>query len=111
MNRYTFATALITAAASACDLTAIPDYTAGFIYGMTGANHLEEIENCYSGSQDLAQLSHDALVDIKNGQWVKGLNSLRQVFEGFPDALAGCKDIDEDLATIADWATIFIEPV
>jgi hypothetical protein len=49
MNRYTFATALIAAAASAFDLLAIPDYTAGFIYGMTGANHLEEIENCYSG--------------------------------------------------------------
>jgi hypothetical protein len=54
MNRYTFATALIAATAAACDPAAIPDYTAGFIYGMTGANHLEEIENCYNGSQDLA---------------------------------------------------------
>lgn len=29
------------------DALAIPDFTAGFIYGMTGDNDLEEIEACW----------------------------------------------------------------
>jgi hypothetical protein len=29
---------------------AIPDFIAGFIYGMTGDNDLVEIEACYHGS-------------------------------------------------------------
>ena len=50
MNKITFASALVAATASALDVLAVPDFTAGFIYGMTGANHLEEIETCYHGS-------------------------------------------------------------
>jgi|LauGreDrversion4_2_1035121.scaffolds.fasta_scaffold274986_4 hypothetical protein len=76
MNRYTFATALIAASSSALDIMAVPDYTAGLIYGMTGANHLEEIETCYHGSQDLVQEAHSALIDIQNGKWIKAVNSL-----------------------------------
>jgi len=76
MNRYTFATALIAASSSALDIMAVPDYTAGLIYGMTGANHLEEIETCYHGSQDLVKEAHSALIDIQNGKWIKAINSL-----------------------------------
>ncbi len=32
------------------DAMSIPDFIAGFIYGMTGDNDLEEIEACYQGS-------------------------------------------------------------
>jgi len=54
MKKASFTSALIFASVSALDIVAVPDFTAGFIYGMTGANHLEEIETCYHGSQDLA---------------------------------------------------------
>ena len=40
------------AAKAANDLMTVPDYVAGFIYGMTGDNHLAEIEACYHGSTD-----------------------------------------------------------
>ena len=42
----TFAAAVIAAVANA-DAMAVPDWIAGFIYGMTGDNHLTEIEACY----------------------------------------------------------------
>lgn len=48
-----FATALIAASASATSMK-IPDYSAGVIYGFTGANHLSEIEACYHGTHDIA---------------------------------------------------------
>ena len=28
-------------------VVAYPEFAAGFIYGMTGSNHLSEIESCY----------------------------------------------------------------
>ena len=43
----TFAAAAIAASASAFDAMAVPDFIAGFMYGMTGDNHLAEIEACY----------------------------------------------------------------
>ena len=48
----TFAAAAIAASsASAFDALAVPDFVAGFIYAMTGANHLTELESCYGGGE------------------------------------------------------------
>lgn len=44
-----FAAAAIAASANAFDAMSVPDFVAGFIYGMTGDNHLTEIEACYQG--------------------------------------------------------------
>ena len=44
-----FALSLLLSAANAVDVMAVPDYIAGWIYGMTGDNHLTEIETCYTG--------------------------------------------------------------
>jgi len=52
----TFAAAAIMAAsASAFDVMAAPDFVAGFIYGMTGDNHLTEIEACYNGGYQIVK--------------------------------------------------------
>ena len=46
--RTLFASAAIAAAsANALDAMAIPDFVAGLIYGLTGDNHLTEIETCF----------------------------------------------------------------
>jgi len=47
--RTSFVTASIAATATAMDAMAVPDFIAGFIFGLTGDNHLEEIEQCYTG--------------------------------------------------------------
>ena len=108
--KFTFASALIAASASALDIKAVPHYTAGFIYGMTGANHLHEIENCYHTSSSLLTDAHQALNDIQEGDWTKAMFSLRKILKEYPDTLTTCKNLDEDLATIDDWATIFTQP-
>ena len=52
----TFAAAAVIAAyASAFDVMAAPDFVAGFIYGMTGDNHLTEIEACYTGGEQIVK--------------------------------------------------------
>lgn len=35
------------------DLSGVPDFLAGFVYGLTGHNHLEELQHCFDGSAPL----------------------------------------------------------
>ena len=42
--RTAFATAAIVATTSALDVKAVPDWIAGFIFGLTGDNNMTEIE-------------------------------------------------------------------
>ena len=42
-------TAAALAAVVSADAMEIPDFIAGFIYGLTGDNKLTEIEQCYQG--------------------------------------------------------------
>lgn len=46
-------------------LTTTADFIAGFVYGMTGDNHLTEIEACYQGGQLMAQEIEYGIADIK----------------------------------------------
>jgi len=39
----TFATACLAASATAFDVKSVPEFVAGFMFGMTGDNHLAEI--------------------------------------------------------------------
>ena len=59
------ATAVIAACASAFDAMAVPDFVAGFIYGMTGDNNLTEIEACFQGGEQIVSDSQAAVVDFK----------------------------------------------
>jgi len=38
---------IATSTAVAFDLTTVPDFVAGFIYGLTEENHLSEVEQCF----------------------------------------------------------------
>ena len=104
--RTAFATAAISITASAynLDAMAIPDFIAGFIFGLTGDNQLTEIEQCYSGGQGLVDDAHAALSDIKSGEFIKGAKAIGKVVGEFPDALANCENMDDDLNAIEDWA-------
>ena len=48
---------------------ATADFVAGFIYGMTGDNHLTEIEACFQGGQLMYQEIENGIEDIKKGGW------------------------------------------
>ena len=62
------------AAASAVELDplAVPDFIAGFMFGLTGDNHLAEIEKCYSGGDVLVTDAQAVLADIKAGHFIQG---------------------------------------
>ena len=63
------ASAVIAASASAFDVLAVPDFVAGFIYGMTGDNHLTEVEACFPGGELMYHEIEAGIADIKKGGW------------------------------------------
>ena len=89
---------------------AAPDFVAGFVYGMTGFNHLQEIEGCYFGAEDIVSDVEKALGQVMQGNYIKGFTQAGLIVHEFPDALATCESMDEDIAAIESWATIFTEP-
>ena len=86
---------------------AIPDYVAGFIYGMSGDNHLEEIEGCYHGGSSVVSDAQNALKLLEEGSYTKSAAGFYHVFNEFGDALTSCQNMSDDLAAIQSWATIF----
>ena len=109
--RTAFAYAAIVATSSALDAKAIPDWVAGFVYGLTGNNHLSEIEQCYTGGQGVVDDAKEALNDIRSGQYIHGAEAIGQVINEFPNALSNCENMDDDINKIENWAKIFTEPL
>ena len=93
------------------DLMAVPDFVAGFMYGMTGNNHLTEIESCFKGGQTLAGDAQAALNDIKHGNFIQGLKDFGTIIWDLPDGFSACTGMDDDIAAIEQWAEIFKQPV
>ena len=92
------------------DAMAVPDFVAGFVYGMTGNNHLTEIEACYQGGTEVVDDVQDAVARIESGSYITGFAEIGKIINEFPATLTTCQNMDDDIAAIESWATIFTEP-
>ena len=92
------------------DAMTVPDFVAGFVYGMTGDNHLTEIEACYQGSTEVVDDVQKAVSKIESGSYITGFAEVGKIIHEFPATLTTCKNMDDDIAAIESWATIFTEP-
>ena len=112
--RTAFATAAIVATSSAytLDVKAVPDWVAGFIYGLTGDNNLDEIEKCFTGGQTLVTDAEAALADIKSGKFLDGVKDVGKIINDLPDSLDNCKgkNLNDDITAIEDWAKVSTDP-
>ena len=91
----------------------VPEFIAGFLYEMTGNNHLLEIENCYSSSTVLEYEIKAGIQDIHHGGWdsdVQAALEFALVALQIPQILHTCENMDEDIAAIKEWASIFKDP-
>jgi hypothetical protein len=92
---------------------AIPDFVAGFVYGMTGENDLTEIEYCFQGGELVAQEIEQGIADIKVGGTDHDIQAALEfalAATQIPIALNTCKGMDDDIQAIEDWASIFKNP-
>ena len=93
--------------------TAAADFLAGFVYGMTGDNHLTEIEACFQGGSVMSSEIEAGIADIKKGGWDNDTQAALQFGLAalqIPQALNTCENMDEDIAAIEQWAQIFTDP-
>ena len=106
----TFAAACLAASATAFDAISVPDFVAGFMFGMTGDNNLTEIEACYQGGDKIVKDSQVAIADFKAGNYFQGIKAAGTVWNEVGSAMTTCKGMDDDVAKIEAWAKIFTEP-
>ena len=97
------------------DITAmaIPDFVAGFVYGMTGNNNLDEIQKCYQGGEPMVDEIETGIADIKKGGLDNDIQAGLQfglAVTQIPPALKTCEGMGDDLAAIEDWASVFEKP-
>lgn len=89
------------------DAMALPDFIAGFIYGMTGDNDLVEIEACFQANQEMYNLINLAIGDLKKGGWDNDTQAALEfglVALMFPQALSTCEGMGDDISAIEEWA-------
>lgn len=89
------------------DAMAVPDFVAGFIYGMTGDNDLTEIEACWQGTDNMYNEIQIAINDFSKGGWdyiTQGCLELSLAVLQFPQALSTCEGMGGDIAEIEAWA-------
>ena len=85
---------------------------AGFIFGMTTQNHLTEIEACYTGGATMVQEIMTAIYDFKAGGWnyiTQGVLNVLLAALQIPQELHTCKNMQEDLTAIKEWASVFTD--
>ena len=93
------------------DLTGVPEFAAGLLYGLTGNNHLDEIKVCMEDVDPLLQDAKIVLDDIKHLKFIKAGEEVGQIIWDLPDAFTSCTGMDDDIAAIEEWAEIFKQPI
>ena len=66
-----FTSVLFVAGATAVPGVGAGEYLAGFIYGMSGANHLDEINTCFNNATDSVGDIRKTIEDLKARSKVK----------------------------------------
>lgn len=92
---------------------AVPDFLAGFVYGMVGDNKLTEIEACATGFEVMGPEIEAGIADLKKGGTDNDIQAALQfglVALQVPQALKTCEGMGDDLAAIEAWAQIFTNP-
>lgn len=83
---------------------------AGLIYGLTGENHLDELETCLKVSDDLVNEAKKIIGEFSAKEVIHAIEDIGTLASMLPPALTTCKDMDEDIAKIEAWAQIWTHP-
>jgi hypothetical protein len=92
-------------------VSGIIDFTGGLIYGLTGDNHLDELQNCMNVSEPMLEDFENLITDISAFHVGSAIADLGDIIWQLPVAFAGCNDMSDDIQAIEDWAQIFKQPV
>ena len=86
---------------------------AGIMFGIIDQNDCTEIEACGTDSAHDVIQAYNALQLIITRKPLKvaaGVAMLRSVVEDIPTDLNECKNIQDDIASLQAWSTVFLDP-
>lgn len=90
---------------------AIPDYLAGFVWGLTGDNQLDEFEKCFQDSDAVWEMGWQVVGDFAGGEVLVAFEDLGTLAGMIPPLMTTCStDLQDDIQEIASWALIFTQP-
>ena len=75
------------------DAIAIPDFVAGLIFGLTGDNHLDEIEDCLQGGEIIETQAKLVISDFSEKHIIHALEDLGDLASMLPPALITCENL------------------
>ena len=93
------------------EMSSILDFLAGFISTFTGENHLDQFEQCYSGSDSLITDLKKILGDIESGDYISGMADLGPLVGDIQSSMQNCSNFEADFQTLNEWAEQLQEPV
>ena len=89
---------------------AVPDFVAGFVFGLTNDNHLHEVERCFHGSQTLIDEVVASVADFGTKNYIGALTNVGKTVTAFPDVMSTCENMDNNIDDIRMWSEIFTQP-
>jgi len=92
------------------DIAAVPEFAAGFLYGMVGDNHLSEFQTCMNSSEELVQYANQFLTNLEHLKIIAAFEDFEKFLFHFQMDVAPCKNVGDDVKAIEEWAEIFKEP-
>ena len=95
------------------DIEGVEQFVAGLIFGLIQKDDLPEIQQCLKDGSSLEAEITNAISDISKGDLqdiIKGVQEVGQIIKELPTDLDDCKGMDDDIAKIEKWASIFAHP-
>ena len=83
---------------------------AGIVYGVIEGEGLTEFEACIKDAKTEASSSYHAFEDLMAKNWTTGFQELSEIVKALPGLMTDCTGIQEDIATLESWATVFLTP-
>ena len=90
---------------------AVADFVAGLMFGLTGDNHLTEIEQCFKSTDPMRVDLMAAIEDFKSFDFIAGIEDIGDIIWQIPVAFQDCTGMEDDIAAIEAWAEIFKQPI
>jgi len=92
----------------------IKSFVGGFVNGMVGHNDLPYIKQCMSDEAVVQSEVEEIIADAKQKNiagYIDAARTALKLSKEIPVALADCKEISEDVASIKQWAAQWTSPI
>lgn len=93
------------------NLMAAPEFASGFVMGMVGFGHLDDIQHCAGGFLPLLPFVEEAIKDIEAKHIHAAVKQLELLVAKMTTSLAPCTHLMKDMYEIEQWAMIFKNPI